>query len=117
MLADRKPVGTHSGAVYINKAPRTKFTNRTSAYVLQDDVHVGSLTVEETLYYAAWVRMPEGTTEEELRARVTMLLQLLDMEHIRISIVGDSMTKGWSAQRNLSLFFFVVSMHNFAVFK
>ena len=29
------------------------------AYVLQDDVHIATLTVSETIMYAAWTRLPE----------------------------------------------------------
>ena len=31
------------------------------AYVLQDDVHISTLTVSETIMYAAWTRLPEVT--------------------------------------------------------
>ena len=51
------------GEILVNQRPRLDTFNRNSAYVLQDDVHIPTLTVQETIYYAAWTRMPEGTTE------------------------------------------------------
>ena len=33
------------------------------AYVLQDDVHIATLTVSETIMYAAWTRLPEVYNE------------------------------------------------------
>jgi ATP-binding cassette, subfamily G (WHITE), member 2, PDR len=63
LIADRKKVGIWSGEILVNQRPRSPFFNRDSAYVLQDDVHISTLTVEETIYYAAWTRMPEGTSE------------------------------------------------------
>ena len=63
MIADRKLVGQWSGAIYVNKAPRSKFFCRDMAYVLQDDVHIATLTVSETIMYAAWTRLPEVYNE------------------------------------------------------
>lgn len=59
VIADRKLIGQWSGAIYVNKAPRSKFFCRDMAYVLQDDVHIATLTVSETIMYAAWTRLPE----------------------------------------------------------
>lgn len=60
MIANRKLNGFWSGHISINKIDRSKNFNKETAYVLQDDVHLGLLTVEETIYYAGWSRMPEG---------------------------------------------------------
>lgn len=61
VIADRKNTGMWSGQILIDGLPRSKFFNRRSAYVLQDDVHIATLTVEEVIWYAAWTRMPEHT--------------------------------------------------------
>lgn len=96
MLANRKLVGWWSGEIFINKAERSKYFNRDSAYVLQDDVHIATLTVEETIFNAAWTRLPEGTSKADMQQRVDMLLELMGMNHIRESLVGDGMHKGIS---------------------
>ena len=69
---------------------------RDSAYVLQDDVHISTLTVGETIMYAAWTRMPEETTEQAKKARVAQLLDMMGLNHVKDSIVGDAMNKGIS---------------------
>ena len=55
-----------------------------------------TLTVAETIYYAAWAKMPEGTTVDQLNERVDLLLEMMGLPHIRNSIVGDAMHKGIS---------------------
>ena len=59
-------------------------------------MHIPTLKVREVLYYATWVRLPEGTTKKGIEDRVDMLLELMGLTHVQHSIVGDSMTKGIS---------------------
>jgi ABC-type multidrug transport system ATPase subunit len=103
-----------SGEILVNQRPRSPFFNRDSAYVLQDDVHISTLTVEETIYYAAWTRMPEGTTQNQMKARVTQLLEMMGLDHVKDSIVGDAMTKGISGGqlKLLSIAVEIVSLPN-----
>jgi ABC-type multidrug transport system ATPase subunit len=96
LIADRKLVGTWSGEIYINKRIRSPWFNRESAYVLQDDVHISTLTVEETLLFSAWTRMEEGTSIDKRKQRVAMLLDMMGLTHVKDSIVGDPMRKGIS---------------------
>lgn len=94
LLANRKLVGNWSGDILFNHGPRSRFFNRDSAYVLQDDKHIAQLTVEETIRYSAWVRLPEGTSIEFREKRVNALLDMIGLSHVRNSIVGDAMHKG-----------------------
>lgn len=96
LIAARKQVGMWSGDILINQRPRSPFFNRDSAYVLQDDVHIATLTVAETIRYAAWTRMPEGTSEIQREARVKFLLDIVGLSHVKDSLVGDPMHKGIS---------------------
>jgi ABC-type multidrug transport system ATPase subunit len=96
LIAARKEVGAWGGDILINQRPRSLFFNRDSAYVLQDDVHIATLTVEETIKYAAWTRMPEGTSASSRDARVRFLLDMLGISHVKDSLVGDPMHKGIS---------------------
>eukprot|EP01039_Chlorochromonas_danica_P003350 gene3350-3673_t len=96
MIADRKLYGFWSGEIYIDGKPRTEGFRLRTAYVLQDDVHIPTLTVEESLYYSAWTRVPSLKTPEQIQERVDTLLNMMGLTHVRRSIVGDSMTKGIS---------------------
>lgn len=96
VIADRKLNGNWSGNVFINKSYRSPTFQRETAYVLQDDMHMPTLTVEETIFYAAWCRMMEGVSSEQIQERVDLLLEMMGLDHIRNSIVGDAMHKGIS---------------------
>lgn len=96
VLADRKLDGMWSGDIIVDGKPRSDDFRLRTAYVLQDDLHIATLTVAEILYYSAWTRMPANTTPIQLHARVDQLLKIMGIDHIRNSIVGDSMRKGIS---------------------
>jgi ABC-type multidrug transport system ATPase subunit/ABC-type multidrug transport system permease subunit len=96
VLADRKLVGQWAGEIYFNHGPRSKFFNRDSAYILQDDLHYATLTVRETIYYACCFKLPEGSKETEIEERVDELLKMMGLSHIQESLVGDQTRKGIS---------------------
>lgn len=114
MLANRKLKGTWSGGIFVNNALRSKSFNRDTAYVLQDDVHFPTLTVEETIYYAAWTRLPEGTSQADIQTRVEMLMETMSITHLRDCRVGDAMTKGLSGGqiKRLSIAVEIVALSN-----
>jgi ABC-type multidrug transport system ATPase subunit len=96
MLADRKLVGSWSGDIYVDGRPRTPDFRLRTAYVLQDDVHIPTLTVEESVYYACWSRCVNIKTREQIQERVDHLLKMMGIDHVRKSIIGDPMRKGIS---------------------
>eukprot|EP01031_Cornospumella_fuschlensis_P034138 gene34138-41324_t len=59
LLADRKQDGLWSGHIWFNGGARSKWFRRDSAYILQDDLHIPTLTVKETIQFAAGTRLPE----------------------------------------------------------
>lgn len=95
-MANRKKIGAWGGEILINRKDRSYVFNRDSAYVLQDDIHIATLTVEETIRYAAWTRMMEGTTISQRDKRVKFLLDMMGLTHVKESLVGDPMHKGIS---------------------
>mmetsp|Transcript_1087 Transcript_1087/g.1754 ORF Transcript_1087/g.1754 Transcript_1087/m.1754 type:complete len:1273 (+) Transcript_1087:64-3882(+) len=114
LIANRKHIGAWSGEILINQRPRSPFFNRDSAYVLQDDIHIATLTVEETIRYAAWTRMQEGTTIDQREQRVKFLLDMMGISHVKDSIVGDAMHKGISGGqlKRLSIAVEIVALPN-----
>jgi ABC-type multidrug transport system ATPase subunit len=66
-----------------------------SAYVMQDDLLHSELTVYETLWYAAQLRMRADTNEERLK-RIDEVLGLMGIGHCRDVIIGDTRKKGIS---------------------
>jgi ABC-type multidrug transport system ATPase subunit len=65
-------------------------------FVPQNDTVHDTLTVQENLWYSARLRMPASSTEAERDRIVEDTLQLLQIDHIRHSVVGSAKVKGIS---------------------
>lgn len=57
-------------------------------YVPQDDIIHRDLSVERVLYYAARLRLPDDFTAEQIRQRVDEVLEDVEMQHRRTSLVS-----------------------------
>ena len=82
VLAGRKTVGSISGDILFNGSPRSPAVMKSVAYVMQDNVHIGTLSVRQTLYYAAELRLSERMPRSEKDERITQVLQMLGLEHV-----------------------------------
>jgi ABC-type multidrug transport system ATPase subunit len=96
LIADRKSDGRWSGEISINGSQRPPWFPQMIAYVLQEDVFISELTVEETLNYAAWTRLPDSMSWEKKRERVTTMLEMMGLYKVKDSLVGNAMLKGIS---------------------
>jgi ABC-type multidrug transport system ATPase subunit len=65
-------------------------------FVPQDDVVHDTLTVQENLWYSSRLRMPASATDAERDAIVEDSLNLLQIDHIRHSVVGSVEKRGIS---------------------
>ena len=63
---------------------------------MQDDLLNGSLTVRETLYYTAALRLPRTFTSQERAERVEEVIREMGLTHCQDVIVGDPQQKGIS---------------------
>ena len=68
----------------------------TRRYVLQDDLLNAHLTVEETLAYAAQLRLPRGLGEAEREARVEEVIAACELARCQGTVVGSPLRKGVS---------------------
>ncbi|KAJ3249108.1 hypothetical protein HDU78_007070 [Chytriomyces hyalinus] len=66
------------------------------AYVDQDDLLLPSLTVRETLYFSAKLRLPESMSVKEKMGRVDEVLETLGLSHVAHSRVGGFGQRGIS---------------------
>jgi ABC-type multidrug transport system ATPase subunit len=96
ILADRKTVGNVTGNIFINGNLREKRMMKSTAYVMQDDIHIGCLSVYETLYYAALLRLPQTMTSVVKQQRIDEIMKVLGLFHISSSMVGDEKQRGIS---------------------
>jgi ABC-type multidrug transport system ATPase subunit len=67
-----------------------------SAYVMQQDVLIPTLTVRETLQYSADLRLPPPTTEEERKKVVEEVILELGLKECANTRIGNHQHKGCS---------------------
>ncbi|KAL4457859.1 hypothetical protein ABPG75_012724 [Micractinium tetrahymenae] len=84
------------GSCTFNGHPLTKPLKRRMGYVLQDDLLHSALTVYETLYYAALLRLPREMPRQDKLQRIEVVISALGLEHCRDTIIGGFMRKGIS---------------------
>lgn len=97
VLGGRKPkLMTAEGDMLFNGKPLDKAMKRRVGFVLQDDLMYESLTVEETLYYAAMLRLPKSMTRTEKERRVDNVIEALGLTKCRETLIGGFMRRGVS---------------------
>lgn len=92
VLAQRKNTGTIAGDITYNGLHYPKST----AYVMQDNVHLGLLSVRQNLYFAAQLRLPEHWDVEKKEKRVQKILEMLGLQEVANSVVGTATIRGIS---------------------
>ena len=96
VLGQRKVMGELSGEILYNgKVPDETF-NKTVGYVVKEDPHLATLTVYETIYFSARLRLPSPTPDSLVRFRVLMIMKLLGLSHVANNIVGNASIRGIS---------------------
>jgi predicted ABC-type transport system involved in lysophospholipase L1 biosynthesis ATPase subunit len=88
---------TATGTMLLNGSPYDQHTiKKASAYVMQDDLLNGHLTVWETMYYTAQLRCPKDFSDEHITARAEEVIALMGLSHVKNVIVGTPDKKGIS---------------------
>jgi len=88
----------HSGDLFFNRAVPTENVIRAlTSYVDQDDTGLlPSLTVRETLHFAAIIRLPHHLTKYEKIEQAEQILTHLGLRHCADTIIGSEFVKGIS---------------------
>ncbi|XP_063067267.1 broad substrate specificity ATP-binding cassette transporter ABCG2b [Engraulis encrasicolus] len=98
VIAGRKdPRGLRDGRVLLDGQPVTSEIRLSSAYVTQDDILMGTLTVRENLYFSAQLRLPRkqySTTTK--KQRVEQIIQELGLEDCKHTKIGTEFLRGVS---------------------
>ncbi|KAL5121691.1 hypothetical protein ACEQ8H_000378 [Pleosporales sp. CAS-2024a] len=91
------PNSTVQQELYINGSPTELASFRKlSCYVEQEDALVGSLTVRETLYFAAQLALPSSVSKAERKARIEGLLFAFGLLNQANILIGTPIRKGVS---------------------
>jgi ABC-type multidrug transport system ATPase subunit len=96
-LASRAYYGIEVGEILINGKPGSlRKYNRSVGFVPQEDIMLREMTVEETLYFAARTRSDWRLSRSEIRSIVDNVINVLKLNSIRHSIIGDEENRGIS---------------------
>ncbi|SCU82127.1 LANO_0B05182g1_1 [Lachancea nothofagi CBS 11611] len=87
-LASRVTTGTITGDMFINGFLRDASFARSIGYCQQQDLHLESATVRESLRFAAYLRQPATVSEDEKNKYVEDVIKILEMETYANAVVG-----------------------------
>ncbi|EOY32730.1 hypothetical protein QUC31_019293 [Theobroma cacao] len=82
------------------------------AYVTQEDVMLGTLTVRETVSYSAHLRLPNNLTKEEVRDIVEGTIMEMGLQECADSVIGNWHLRGISGgeKKRLSIALEIITM-------
>lgn len=79
------------GLVKVNGAPAKVATyKKMIGYVPQDDVVLPELTVRENILHSARIRLPSNWSDEDIQEHVDVLIDCLELQHVKYSLVGST---------------------------
>ncbi|XP_065906205.1 broad substrate specificity ATP-binding cassette transporter ABCG2-like isoform X2 [Dysidea avara] len=96
VLADRKAKKGLSGHVLINGRRQPRNFKCASAYVVQEDLLMGTLSVRENLAFSAALRLPMSLTRKERSDKVESVISELGLSHVATTKVGTELIRGIS---------------------
>lgn len=96
VLAGREKDTAWTGSVLYNGKERTEEFKRVTGYVDKNDTHIALLTVYETLYFSARLRLPQALPDNLVRLRVKIAMKLLGLSHVAETYIGDASVRGVS---------------------
>lgn len=87
-----------SGSVLLNGVtPPRKIYRTLCSYVAQDDEGLlPALTVRETLYYAAYIRLPKTLTKRQKKATADEIILKMGLKYCADTLIGGEFVKGIS---------------------
>ncbi|KAJ4287467.1 hypothetical protein N0V88_007654 [Collariella sp. IMI 366227] len=88
VLAQRTQVGVVTGDMLVNGRPFGADFQRQTGYVQQQDLHLDTATVRESLRFSAMLRRPKTVSKKEKFEFVEEVIKMLGMEEYANAIVG-----------------------------
>ncbi|XP_026404553.1 ABC transporter G family member 32-like [Papaver somniferum] len=104
VLAGRKTGGLIEGTISISGYPKNQETfARISGYCEQNDVHSPCLTVQESLIYSAWLRLPSHVDHKTQKTFVEEVMSLVELTPLSGALVGLPGIDGLSTEQRKRL--------------
>ncbi|KAK4183175.1 putative ATP-binding cassette transporter [Podospora australis] len=88
VLAQRTTVGVVTGDMLVNGKPFGADFQRQTGYVQQQDLHLDTATVRESLRFSAMLRRPKSVSTKEKYEFVEEVIKMLGMEEYANAVVG-----------------------------
>ncbi|KAL5606923.1 hypothetical protein BROUX41_003299 [Berkeleyomyces rouxiae] len=88
VLAQRTTMGVITGDMLVNGKPLDPSFQRQTGYVQQQDLHLDTATVRESLRFSADLRQASSVSREEKYAYVEEVIAMLNMEDFADAVVG-----------------------------
>ncbi|KAK4101105.1 ABC transporter-like protein [Parathielavia hyrcaniae] len=88
VLAHRTGVGVVTGDMLVNGTPLRADFQRQTGYVQQQDLHLDTATVRESLRFSAMLRRPKSVSKREKLEFVEEVITMLGMEEFANAVVG-----------------------------
>ncbi|KAM6506920.1 hypothetical protein FALCPG4_018738 [Fusarium falciforme] len=88
VLAQRTTTGVITGDMLVNGKPFDASFQRKTGYVQQQDLHLQTATVRESLRFSAMLRQPKSVSKEEKYAFVEDVIKMLNMQEYADAVVG-----------------------------
>ncbi|KAH7655222.1 Xenobiotic-transporting ATPase protein [Dioscorea alata] len=104
VLSGRKTGGVIEGDIRIGGYKKVQETfARISGYCEQTDVHSSQITVEESVVYSAWLRLPEEIDSQTRSKFVNEVLETIELDSIKDTLVGVPGVNGLSTEQRKRL--------------
>ncbi|KAK0325334.1 hypothetical protein LTR82_003617 [Friedmanniomyces endolithicus] len=87
-LAQRTTMGVITGDMFVNGKPLDSSFQRKTGYVQQQDLHLETATVRESLRFSALLRQPRSVSKTEKHEYVESVIKMLGMEDFAEAVVG-----------------------------
>ncbi|KAK0130195.1 hypothetical protein ONS96_000718 [Cadophora gregata f. sp. sojae] len=88
VLARRTTMGVITGDMLVNGTPLDASFQRKTGYVQQQDLHLETATVRESLRFSAMLRQPASVSKEEKYRYVEDVIDMLSMRDFANAVVG-----------------------------
>ncbi|KAL1814400.1 hypothetical protein ACET3Z_016974 [Daucus carota] len=104
VLSGRKTGGYVEGDIKISGFPKKQETfARISGYCEQNDIHSPQITIQESLIYSAFLRLPKEISKEEKMIFVEQVIDLVELDDLKDAIVGLPGVSGLSTEQRKRL--------------
>lgn len=88
VLAQRTTMGVITGDMLVNGKPQDPSFQRNTGYVQQQNLHLETATVRESLRFSAMLRQPKTVSKKEKYEFVEDVIKMLNMEDFANAVVG-----------------------------